>query len=88
MYSEPSQTSEMEFSDFKWVEAISEFDETFTKSYNEETDDDISLKLIYNSQKNYVAVTMISHFCLKKLKLKKSKRFLLIYMIKLNMLIT
>ena len=56
--------------DFKWVGDISEFDESFIKSYNEET------------------FTMIYHFYLKEWKLKKSKRRLLIYTIKLNMLFT
>ena len=32
--------------DFKWFEDISEFDESFTKSYNEESDEEYSLKLI------------------------------------------
>ena len=56
--------------DFKWVGDISEFDESFIKSYNEET------------------FTMIYHFYLKEWKLKKAKRWLRIYMIKLNMLFT
>ena len=34
---------------FKWVKNIPEFDKSFIKSYKEENDKDISLKLISNT---------------------------------------
>ena len=47
---------------FKWVEDISEYDVSFTKSYNKESDKDIFLKLIINILEIYMTFTMIYHF--------------------------
>ena len=45
---------------------------------------DIFLKFMFNILKNHINFTMIYHFYQKDWKLKKTKSFLLIYMIKLN----
>ena len=42
----------------------------------------------FNMQENDMNFIIIYHFYLKELKLKKAKKQLLIYMIKLNMLFT
>ena len=42
-------SQKLPLNDFNWVEHISKFDESFIKSYNEESDEDISLKLIFNT---------------------------------------
>ena len=65
--------------DFKWVEYISEFDESFLKSYDEENDEGyIFFKLIFSNQFStqyslldiqysiYMTFTMIYHFYLKE----------------------
>ena len=52
--------------DFKWVEDISEFDESFIKSYNNESDEGYFLKLIFNILKNYMALKIIYQFYLKE----------------------
>ena len=49
----------------------------------------IFLKLVFNILKNYMTLTMIYYFYLKKMKIEKtSESLLLIYIIKLNMLFT
>ena len=55
---------------FKWVENISEFDESL-KNYNEESDQGYFLKLMFSILKTYINFTMIYLFCLKEWKLKK-----------------
>ena len=49
---------------FKRVKNISKFDEGFIKSYFEESDKDIFLKLMLNILKMYIIFTMIYHFYL------------------------
>ena len=49
--------------DFKWVEDISEFNQSFIESYNEENN--IFLMLMFNILKNCMTFTMIYHFYLK-----------------------
>ena len=51
--------------DFKWVEDLSEFGESFIKCYNEESDEGYFLKMIFNILKNYVTFIMLYHFHLK-----------------------
>ena len=67
---------------FEWIEYTSQFNEDFVKSYNEESDEGISSKLIFSILKNYMNFIMIYHFYQRKWKLNKSKGLLLIYMIK------
>ena len=62
---------------FEWIEATSQFDEGFIKNYDEESDEDIFLMLMFNIQKIYIIFTI-----------KSLKSLLLIYMINLNMLFT
>ena len=52
--------------DFELVEDISEFDESFMKSYNKESDEGYFLEVIFNIQKIYIIFTTIYHFYLKK----------------------
>ena len=56
-----------------WAEDISVFDEGFIKSYNEENDEVILLKLMFNIPKNCMNFMIIYSFCLKEKKLKKLK---------------
>ena len=67
---------------FKWIEDTSKFNEDFTKSYNEESDEGYFLKIYVQYLKNYMNFIIIYHFYQKEWKFKKSKRLLLIYMIK------
>ena len=74
---------------FEWVENISDFDESFIKSCNEEIDEGYSLEVdIQFPEKLHEFIKMIYHFNQKKLNLKNSKSLLLIYTIKLNTLFT
>ena len=50
--------------DFKWVEDISEFNEYFIKSNNDESDERIFLKLMFNILKICITFTMIYPFLL------------------------
>ena len=70
---------------FKWVEHISEFDEIFIKSYNEESDEKYFLEIdvqyhenLHQTESNLLFASSIS-ICIK------SKNFLLIYMENLNL---
>ena len=66
---------------FEWIEENSQLNHGFIKNYNE-------LKLIFNTQKNYMNIIMTYHFYQKERKIKKEKTLLLIYMIKMNMSFT
>ena len=73
--------------DLKWVDDVSEFDESFIKNYNEESDvQAIFLKLMFNISKKLHDLHNELHFYLRESKLKRSKILFLIYMIKLNVL--
>ena len=47
---------------FKWVEDVSQFNEDFIKSYDEKVNKDIFLKLMYNTQKNYMNSILTYYF--------------------------
>ena len=50
---------------FKWVE-VTQLNENFIKSYNEESDEGYFLKLIFNILKIYIIFIMIYHFQMKE----------------------
>ena len=60
---------------FKWVEDVSELNKDFIKCYGDESDERYFLKLMFNIPKIYITFTMVYHFYLKELKLKKSTSF-------------
>ena len=51
---------------FEWIEENSQFNEDFIKNYNEEVMGSIFLRLMLNSQKNYMKFTMIYYFYQKE----------------------
>ena len=51
---------------FKLVEHISEFDESFIKNYNEESDEEYFLEVEVQYNKIYIIFTLIYLFCLKE----------------------
>ena len=56
------------------IKYASQFNEDFMENYDEESDmKDIFLKLIFNTLKIYIIVTMIYHFTLKNENWKNSK---------------
>ena len=79
---------------FVWIEDASQFNEDFTKGYNEASDEGYLLEVHAQCQvdaevdvlKNYMKFIMIYYFYQRERKLKIWKRLFLIYMIKLNML--
>ena len=71
---------------FEWIEYTTLFNKDFIKSYNEKSNERYFLKLMFNILRNYRNFVMICHFYLKGCNLKRSKRLLLTYMIKLNIL--
>ena len=48
--------------DSKWVGDISKFDKSFTKVYNEVSDKNIFLMLMFNILKIYIIIKMTHHF--------------------------
>ena len=60
---------------FKWVEDVSELNEDFIKCYSDESDERYFLKLMFSIPKIYITFTMVYHFYLKELKLRKSTSF-------------
>ena len=73
---------------FEWIKETSQFNEWFIKNYDEDGKKvmkDILLKLMFNTQKNYMKFIRTYHLYKKKRKLKKKKSLLQIYMIKTNM---
>ena len=63
---------------FEWIEETFQFNEDFIKNYKEESDERHFLKLMFNTQKNYINFIMTYHFYQKERKFKKQKSFLLI----------
>ena len=57
-----AMSQKLQVNDFKWVEDLSEFDEGFTKSYNEKVKNSIFLKLMLNIPKRYMSSIIIYHF--------------------------
>ena len=57
---------------FEWINDTYQFDKDFIKNYNEESDEGYFLKLMFNTQKNYMNVSD-SPFLPHREKLKKSK---------------
>ena len=51
---------------FEWIEDTSKFNEDFTESYNEESDESIFSKLMFNMLKNYMTFIVIYHFYMKE----------------------
>ena len=49
---------------FEWINDTYQFDEDFIKNYNEESDEGYFLKLMFNTQKNYMNVIVTHHFYL------------------------
>ena len=60
-----AMSQKLQVNDFKWVEDLSEFDEGFTKSYNEKVKNSIFLKLMLNIPKRYMSSIIIYHFTWK-----------------------
>ena len=59
---------------FNWVEDLSEFNESFIKSYNEENDEGYFLEVDVQYPEKYIIFKMIYCFSLKELKLKKIEK--------------
>ena len=68
---------ELPVNNFEWIETTSQFNEGFIKNYDQESDEDIFLMLMFNVQKIYIIFTI-----------KSLKSLLLLYTINLNMLFT
>ena len=51
---------------FEWVEDISEFDESFIKSYNAENDERYFLEVDVKYPEKFITLTMIYHFYRKE----------------------
>ena len=51
---------------FEWIKDTSQFNEDFIKNYNEESDQGILLKLIFNILKEKINYIMIYHFYLNE----------------------
>ena len=74
---------------FEWIEDISQFNEDFTKSYNEESDEGYFLKADDKNPEKLYELPNDLPFLLERMKIEKnSKTLLLIYIIKVNMLFT
>ena len=71
---------------FEWIEETFQFRDDFIKNIMKKVMKDIFLKLMFNTQKNYMNFIMIYHFYLEERNFKKQKSLLLIYTIKMNIL--
>ena len=67
---------------FEWIEATAQFNEGFTKKYNEESDHFLEADVQYPEKLHELHNEL--PFLPEKMKLEKSKSLLLIYIIKLN----
>ena len=55
-------SQKLSVNDFKWVEETSQFNEDFIKSYNDDSDEGIFLKLMFNILKICITFTTIYPF--------------------------
>ena len=46
----------------EWIEKTYQFNEDFIKIYNDQNDENIFLKLMFNTQNNHMNFVMIYHF--------------------------
>ena len=46
----------------EWIEKTYQFNEDFIKIYNDQNDENIFLKLIFNTHNNHMNFVMIYHF--------------------------
>ena len=51
---------------FEWIKDTSQFNEDFIKDCNEESDEDVLMKLMFNILKNYMKFIMNYNFYLKE----------------------
>ena len=73
---------------FDWIKDTSQFNENFIESYNEESDEGCFLEVNVRCLEKLHEVHNDLSFLLERMKIKKSKSLLLIYMIKLNIVYT
>ena len=73
---------------FDWIKDTSQFNENFIESYNEESDEGCFLEVNVQCLEKLHEVHNDLSFLLERMKIKKSKSLLLIYMIKLNIVYT
>ena len=59
-------SQKLSVNDFKWVEETCQFNEDFIKSYNDDSDEGIFLKLMFNILKICITFTIIYLFGLKE----------------------
>ena len=57
-----TMSQKLSVNDFKWVEETSQFNEDFIKSYNDDSDEGIFLKLMFNILKICITFTIIYPF--------------------------
>ena len=57
-----AMSQKLSVNDFKWVEETSQFNEDFIKSYNDDSDEGIFLKLMFNILKICITFTIIYPF--------------------------
>ena len=74
--------------DFNWVEDISEFDESFMKNYNKESDEGYFLDVDIQSPEDLHNLHNDLPFQTDRIQIEKVESLHLIYMVKLNMLFT
>ena len=73
---------------FEWIKDTSQFNKDFIKNYNEESHEGYFLKVDVQYLEKLHELHNDLPFLPERIRLKKSKRLQLIYMIKLNMLYT
>ena len=73
---------------FEQIEESSQFNEDFIKNYNEQNNEGRFLEFDVQYRENYIIFTMIYSFYRKERKVKITKSFWLVLMIKLNIFYT
>ena len=83
-----AMSQKLPVNNFEWIKDTVQFNEDFIKSCNEESDEGYFLKVDVQYPKKLHELHKDLPFLSERMKLKQSKSFLLIYMIKLSMLFT
>ena len=61
-----AMSQKLPVNNFEWIKDTYQFNEDFIKKYNEESDEEYFLKLMFNVLKNYMDFIIIYHFYQKE----------------------
>ena len=84
-----TMSQKLPVTDFKWIEELSKFNESFMKNYDENSDKGYFVEVdVENPKKNYLILRKICHIYLKERKLKNARSLFVPYKTRKTILFT